>query len=428
VPWLLNLLYGLALIILSPWLCWRAIRTGRYRQGLAVKLFGVGRSLPAGAVWFHGVSVGEVHLLRQVITAFRRRRPDLPCVVSASTDTGLAEARRCFPDLPVFPFPFDFSWAVRRTLGNIRPALVVLGESEIWPNFLLACGSLGVPVAVINGRMSPHSRRRWSRFGWLARWLFRRFDLFASQTEDYAATVRSLGVPPQRVHVTGSVKYDGVSTDRGNQRTTELRRLLHVRPDEPVWVAGSTQAPEEEIILDIYGRLRLEHPRLRLLLVPRQKDRFEEVAYMVERSGLPFGRRSAGSGLEQPIVLVDTIGELAAVWGLGDVAFVGGSLDGKRGGQNMIEPAAYGSAVLFGPHVWNFAETASRLQELGGALLVQDAVELEVTVRRLLRDGDERRRMGAAARELVLSQQGATERTIRLLDQLLRSHQAPLAA
>jgi 3-deoxy-D-manno-octulosonic-acid transferase len=419
MPWLLNTLYLLALLLLSPWLLVRALRTGRYRTGLPAKLLGLRQALPPGAVWFHGVSVGEVHLLRQVIRAFRRRRPELACVVSASTDTGLAEAKKAFPDLAVFPFPLDFSWAVRRSLRAVRPCLVVLAEGEIWPNFLLACYRLKVPAAVINGRMSPRSRRRYQRLAFLARPLLRRIDLLAMQNEEYALAVRAVGAPAERVCVTGNVKYDGVSADRGNPRTAELRRLLKVGPDDLIWIAGSTQAPEEDVALDLWKKLRAGFPRLRLFLVPRQKDRFDEVARLLERSGVAFARRSAGAGLDAPVVLVDTIGELAALWGLADVAFVGGSLDGRRGGQNMIEPAAYGSAVVFGPHVWNFADTAARLGEVGGACQVADAGELEAVLRRLLDDPARRRRMGEAARNFVLRQQGATERTVALLDDLL---------
>jgi 3-deoxy-D-manno-octulosonic-acid transferase len=429
MPWLLNAVYLLALLLLSPWLLWRALRTGRYRKGLKAKLLGLPFPFPPGAVWFHGVSVGEVHLLRQLIAAFRRRNPNRVCVISASTDTGLEEARKCFPDLAVFAFPFDFSWAVRRSLRAIAPSLVVLAEGEIWPNFLFACRRLGVPVAVVNGRMSPRSRRRYERLAWLARPLFHNLDLLAVQTPEYAAAVRALGAPPERVHVTGNVKYDGVNTDRGHPRTAEMRRLLHVEADNLVWIAGSTQAPEEEIAVGIYQRLRADFPSLRLFLVPRQKDRFDEVARLLERSGLAFARRSAGTGLDAPVVLVDTIGELGALWGLADVAFVGGSLDGRRGGQNMIEPAACGSAVIFGPHVWNFADAATRLLEAGGACQVPDGGVLEGVVRRLLGDREERERRGAAARDFVLSQQGATERTVALLEDLLRRQgAAPRAA
>jgi 3-deoxy-D-manno-octulosonic-acid transferase len=377
-------------------------------------------------VWFHGVSVGEVHLLRQVVAAFRRRHPGRPCVVSTTTDTGFAEARRCFPDLTVIHFPFDFSWSVARTLRAVRPALVVLAESELWPNFLLAARRQGVPVAVINGRMSPRTFARYRRLGPLARWLFGRLDLLALQTEEYAEAVRALGVPAGRVHVTGSVKFDGAIADQHNPRTEELRRLFGVTADDLVWVAGSTQAPEEDVTLAVYRRAREAHPNLRLFLVPRQRDRFDEVGRLLERGGLPFVRRSAlPSSFPIPrIVLVDTIGELGALWGLADVAFVGGSLDGRRGGQNMIEPAAYGAAVVFGPHVWNFRDVAARLVRGGAARQVGGAEELDAVVRELLADAAQRRRLGAAAMAFVRGQQGATERTLDLLDALLARREA----
>ena len=172
MSWLLNCVYLVILPILSPWLCFRALRTGRYRRGLRAKLFGLQQTPPSGSVWFHGVSVGEIHLLRQVIAAFRRRFPGVPCVLSTTTDTGFDEARRCFPDLFVFPYPFDFSWAVRRTLRVLAPRLIVLAEAELWPNFLMAARRQKVPVAVINGRMSPRSLNRYQRVKPLARWLF----------------------------------------------------------------------------------------------------------------------------------------------------------------------------------------------------------------------------------------------------------------
>ncbi len=431
LPWLLNTLYLFTLILLSPWLLYRAFRTGRYRRGLWAKLFGVSSAKPQAAkrrVWFHGVSVGEIHLLRQVIAAFRKRFPDRECIVSTTTDTGLDEATRCFPDLTVVPFPFDFSWAVRRTLRAVDPELIVLAEGELWPNFLLAARRRGVPVAVVNARMSPRSFGRYRRLGFLSRWLLRRIELIAAQTEEYAVNFRALGAEPARVRVTGSVKFDGAKGDRHNPQTAALRRLFGLTEDELVWIAGSTQAPEEEIVLRVYRRLRPDFPQLRLFLVPRQKDRFDEVAGLLEGSREPFVRRStiaacglaAGSAKPQAaIILMDTIGELGALWGLADVAFVGGSLDGRRGGQNMIEPAAYGAAVLFGPHVWNFRDPAKRLVECGGAVKIIDEAELEKAVRTLLTDPARRTAMGLAARAFVAEQQGATERTLDLLAGLL---------
>jgi 3-deoxy-D-manno-octulosonic-acid transferase len=420
---LLNLVYGIALLALSPWLVYKALTTGKYRRCLGAKGLGLAPPDPDSrcCAWFHGVSVGEIHLLRQVIAGFRRRHPDWQCAVSTTTDTGLEEARKHFPDLTTFYFPLDFSWAVRRALRRVNPTLVVLAEGELWPNFLLAAQQRGVPVAVVNARMSPRSLRRYRFLGPLLRPLVRCPALIAAQTEEYAAGFRELGALPMRVHVTGSVKYDGVTADRHNARTRELGRLFGIHPGQLVWVAGSTQAPEEEIVLDIFRRARQKHPNLRLIVVPRQRERFEEVANLLQRSGASFVRRS--NLTTQPattdIVLVDTIGELGAVWGLADVAFVGGSLDGRRGGQNMIEPAAYGAAVVFGPHVWNFRDTVGRLLNAGAALQVQDAAELEATVRRLLGDAVEREQLGSAARALVQQQQGATERTLDLLDQLI---------
>ncbi len=419
---LLDVVYLVALLLLSPWFIWRRWRRGRYRHEMGDKLRGLSRELPDGAVWFHAVSVGEIHVLRQLVGAFRKRHPDRGCVISSTTDTGLAEARKCFPDLEVFAFPFDFSWSVQRTLDRVRPSLIVLCESELWPNFVLEVKRRNIPLAVVNGRMSPRSFGRYRMLGPTVRWLFRSLDLAAVQTEEYAAHFLSLGAIPGQVVVTGSIKYDGALTDRGNPRTVELRNLFGVSESDLVWVAGSTLAPEEQIVVDIFRRAKQSHPGLRLFLVPRQTDRFDEVARFLEKSGVPFARRSRITGPTSvpagAVVLVDTIGELGPLWGLADVAFVGGSLDGRRGGQNMIEPAAFGAAVTFGPHVWNFKEPARRLVEVGGAYQAKNEIDLETIILRLLGDAEERQAAGEAARAYVLAQQGATERTLELLDRL----------
>jgi 3-deoxy-D-manno-octulosonic-acid transferase len=425
MPYLLNVIYLLGLLFLSPWLIYKALTTGKYRQGLKQKLLGsIEFAFPSSRprIWFHGVSVGEIHLLRQVVTRFRLRHPECQVVISTTTDTGYAEASKYSTGVPVIYWPFDFSWAVGQALRSVRPSLIVLAESEIWPNFLMSAKRQAVPIAVINGRMSPRSTRRCRRFKPLVRRFLRCVDVFAAQTEEYASNYRALGVDPDRVIVTGSVKYDGVEGNRDNLRTRELRRLLSISSQDLIWIAGSTQTPEEQIALDIYWRLLDDFPNLRLMLVPRQKERFDEVAGLLERSGQPFVRRSALSAPLQDrdaVILIDTIGELGALWGLADVAYVGGSLDGKRGGQNMIEPAAYGAAVVFGPHVWNFRDTAKRLVEQKAAVQINDAASLEKAARRLLGDREAREQMGEAARQFVLQQQGATERTLGLLDKLL---------
>ncbi len=424
MPYLLNVIYVLLAIIFSPWLVYKIATTARWRHNLGTKLLGLvpRRESSRPCVWFHGVSVGEVHLLRQVVARFRVARPDCDVVISTSTVTGLEEAQKHFPDLLVICWPFDFSWAIGRVLRRIRPALVVLAESEVWPNFLLAARRFGAKVAVINGRMSPRSSARYRKVAFLMRPLLRQVNHWAMQTADYAAGMLDLGVPASAVSVTGNVKYDGVNTGRDNSRTQEFRRLFGLREGELVWVAGSTQMPEEEIVLAIYEKLRFSIPALRLILVPRQQDRFDAVAALLQQKGFDCIRRSRLTGPVEnrsAVILLDTLGELNAVWGLADIAFVGGSLDGQRGGQNMIEPAAYGAAVVFGPHTWNFKDTVTRLLEAQAAVQIQDARQLEEQVTALAQDAATRQRLGQAARHFVLSQQGATARTIVLLSDLL---------
>jgi len=422
-----NLFYVLAIVLLSPWLVIRSVRTGRYRKHLGAKLVGPSGSLSDGrrpVIWFHGVSVGEVHLLRQMVRAFGERHPDWEVVVSSTTDTGLAEARKHFADLSVVVYPFDFSWACRRAIRAVSPRLIVLAESELWPNFLRAANRAGVPVVVINGRMSPRTSRRYATVPRLARWLlFDRVAAFGMQSESYAGHLRALGIAPERVHVTGNVKYDGVLLDRDNPKTRDLRELFRIAPIDLVWVAGSTHDPEERIVLAVYGRLLERFPALRLILVPRAPERFDEVARLIEATHLQYVRRSGSiAGAEVPhntVILIDTLGELAAVWGLATIGFTGGSLNDKRGGQSMIEPAGLGVPVLFGPHTWNFKDAVAGLLEVDGAIRVADEAELDRQVARLLGDADLRQRVGTAAKSYVRAQQGATQKTLDLLDRVL---------
>jgi 3-deoxy-D-manno-octulosonic-acid transferase len=425
MPLLLNAFYLACLTFLSPWLIVRSIRTGRYRRNSAAKLFGLAQLPLSGdgpVAWFHGVSVGEVHLLRQVVRGFRDRHPDWRVVISSTTDTGLAEAAKHFADLTVIPYPFDFSWAVSRTIRAVRPALIVLAESELWPNFLSAAAKAEVPVVVVNGRMSPRSARRFARLAKVARRLvFDRVSAFGMQSESYAANLRSLGAPADRIRVTGSVKYDGAFGGKDNPKTHDLARLLGIGPTDLIWVAGSTHDPEEKIVLDVYSRLKPRFSNLKLVLVPRAPERFDEVAGLIEAAGFAYVRRSrvAEDSPKADVILIDTLGELGVAWGLATVGFTGGSLNDKRGGQSMIEPAGFGVPVLFGPHTWNFKDAVAGLLEYGGAVRVADTAELEREVAGFLADPAIRDRIGSAARSFVQSQQGATNRTLDILDEII---------
>jgi 3-deoxy-D-manno-octulosonic-acid transferase len=428
-----NALYLLALTLLSPWLLWRRVRTGRYRSGLAAKLLGrvtVVNPSAKPVAWFHGVSVGEIHLLATVVAGFRKRHPDWLVVVSSTTDTGLAEAKARFADLPVIPWPFDFTWAVRRAMAAVNPRLLVLAEGELWPNAVRAAKEYGAAVAVINARMSPRSFGRSRRVaGLLRHFVYRHVDRFAVQSDDYADRFRLLGVDAHKLVVTGSVKYDGALGERETPKSQFLRTFLRSRDamssercEGLVWVAGSTHAPEERIVLDAFATLRSRLPSLQLILVPRHPDRFEEVTTVLTATGLPFVRRTQ---LTEPpatppaVLLLDSVGELGAAWALADVGYVGGTLDGKRGGQSMIEPAGFGVPTVFGPHDWNFRDAAKRLVEAGGAIRVREAGEVESAVAGLLADSARRTKMGDAARALVRAQQGATGRTLDVLDELI---------
>lgn len=434
---LLNFVYLGLLTAAAPWLLWRCWTQGRYRRGWPEKLWGrlpPRRDDSRPLLWFHAVSVGEVLSLRPLLERLGKSRPDVQVLLSTSTDAGYDVARRHFPDRGVTWCPLDFTWAVRRALRRVRPDVLVLVELELWPNLMGEAAEAGVPVVVVNGRMSERSHRSYRRLRPLVRSLLARCRWIAVQSEEYRRRFLTLGADPQRVLATGSLKFDGVEMDRRNPRTAGLRHELGVPAEAPVFVAGSTQAPEEAAALDAWQEARRTHPDLRLILVPRHPQRFAEVAALVRSRGLPLRRRSEllrakGKGslpwLVDPsdspgtVLLVDTVGELAAVWGLANIAYVGGSLTPGRGGQNMLEPAAYGAAVLFGPHTENFRDIVESLLAEEAAQVVRSADELTNRLRELLDAPQEVQRMGERARRVVQRHQGAAERTLALLlDQL----------
>jgi 3-deoxy-D-manno-octulosonic-acid transferase len=322
--------------------------------------------------------------------------------------------------------PLDFSWATRRAVARVRPTVLALVELELWPNLVWSAKRSGAAVAIINGRLSVRSHRGYRRLrGPLAPTL-RRLDAVAVQTHEYAERFVDLGVPRPRVKVTGSVKYDGLESDRGNPRTLRLRRELGLSAADLIFVAGSTMEGEEAAASAAYRTAKRQHPGLRMILVPRHAERFEKVAAWLEKEGEVFVRRSDPGSIsaragDDPIILVDTLGELSSVWGLADVAFVGGSLIPGRGGQNMMEPAAFGASVLFGRYTDNFRETVEQLLDRGGARRVADSAELTSALIDDLNDPEAAAARGAAARAYVLAQNGAADRTLTELDRLVES-------
>jgi 3-deoxy-D-manno-octulosonic-acid transferase len=434
VPYLLNVVYLLVLLVALPWLVYQALRKGKYREGYAAKLLGLvpRRTSSKKCLWFHAVSVGEVNLLDPLLRRIAAEQPHWECVLSTTTMTGMALARKKYPPLVSFYCPLDFTWATTPAMRRVRPDALVLVELELWPNLIWAARQQGARTAVINGRLSPRSFRGYRWIKPLVSRLLRQIDLIAVQDEGYAERFRALGARPETVHVTGSLKYDGAETNRENSTTRELAKLAGFQPQDVIFLAGSTQEPEEEMALEVFRLLSAQWPRLKLVLVPRHPERFAEVARMLDRSGLPWQRRSALGNVPAAarsvgavpadgpprILLVDAMGELAAWWGTARIAFVGGSLGG-RGGQNMIEPAAYGAAVSFGPNTWNFQDIVTAMLERRAAVVVHDVNEMCGFVQRCLAEPSYAADLGQRAQALVRSQQGAAEQTLRLLLRLL---------
>jgi 3-deoxy-D-manno-octulosonic-acid transferase len=424
VRYFFNLAYLALIVLASPLLARRAVAHGKYRQGWLQKLFGLvpRREGDAPCLWFHAVSVGEVNLLGPLLAELARRQPRWQCVISTTTMTGLATARKKYPALTIFYCPLDFTWAVQTALRRIRPCCLVLAELELWPNLIAAAHRSGARVAVVNGRLSERSFKGYRRLRWLVEPSLKRLDLVAVQNDDYAERFLTLGAEPSNVHVTGSIKFDGAQTDRHNAATERLRQLAGIEDGDAVFLAGSTQEGEEEAALAAYRELCHEFPSLRLIVVPRHPERFDGVAGLLDRSGLGWQRRSRleaeGARSAARILLVDTVGELGAWWGTASIAFVGGSL-GNRGGQNMIEPAAYGAAVSFGPNTRNFRDIVEQMLSERAAVVVADKNEVTAFVRRCLVDRPFAESLGQRARKLVFSQLGATQRTYDLLCPLI---------
>lgn len=426
MPCVLNLIYATLLAAFSPILMLRSYRTGRYRDGWGEKFFGRAprRIGDRPCIWFHAVSVGEVLLLKPILAEMARRRPGWDVVVSTTTRTGLAVARRNYPELLTFYAPLDFSWSARGAVARIRPTVLALVELELWPNLVWAAKRAGARVAIVNGRLSHRSHRGYRRIRRPLGPTLRRIDAVAAQTDEYADRFVDLGVPQDRVRVTGSVKFDGLECDRSNPRTVALRRALGIDPMQLVFLAGSTMEGEEAAALAAYRAARRSHPGLRLVLVPRHAERFDRVAAWLESEGEAVVRRSRPEmaptgGDRPPVILIDTLGELSFAWGLADVAFVGGSLHPGRNGQNMMEPAAFGASVLFGRYTSNFRAVVEQLLWRDGARVVADGAELARALVADLDDPEAAARRGAAARSFVLAQEGASGRTFAELDRLV---------
>lgn len=402
-----------------PYFIWKNRKTGKYTATLRERL---GRT-PAGlnadgqpSLWVHAVSVGEVLAARTLLKALRERFPDRKLYLSTTTLTGHSVAQGLRGIDGLFFAPFDFKHPVRRVLDVVRPELLVLVETELWPNLIHEARRRGARIAVVNGRLSPRSFARYRRVRALLRHVLHEVDLFLMQAAPHAERIVALGAPKERVSVSGNQKFDALEAPHLKE---QLAALLPPN-SEPLLVAGSTVPGEEPLVLAAFAALRAQWPGARLILAPRHPERCPAVVPLVEAAGLPVVLRStlAPGRWRDEVVVLDTLGELAQLYELADVVFVGGSLM-PAGGHNILEPAVAGKAVVVGPHMENFQEIADAFLAEDALVQVREADELGPALVALLRDVDRRQALGARAQALVARNRGAVARTVTALAGLL---------
>jgi 3-deoxy-D-manno-octulosonic-acid transferase len=429
-----SLLLTIGIVALLPRFLYDALRHGKYIEGLRQRLGQLSFSNQTGrpVIWLHCVSVGETQAARPLAQAILKKFPSHNLVVSTVTLTGQRVAREVFgrDAAAVFYFPFDWAWSVRRALGSINPTCVLIMETELWPNFLRECRRREIPVALVNGRLSEGSFRRYKLIRRFTARIVNCLDLALMQAETDAERIRALGLSNERVRVSGNVKFDaggGAADEQALSR--ELAARFHLGNDRPLIVAASTHAPEERIVIEAFKQLRAicGLAEARLLIAPRHPERFAETAALLDASGLGWTRRSSPQHEQDAAsdaILLDSIGELRAVYPHASVVFVGGSL-ARTGGHNVLEPAAVGACVVTGAHTTNFAAIMRAFLEADALIQLPDLAEgdaagaLARVFAQLLSDDARRRAFAARARAVVEQNRGATERTVKLLAPLL---------
>jgi 3-deoxy-D-manno-octulosonic-acid transferase len=416
----------LVYVAASPYFLYQALRHHKYVGSVGQRLGYLPVSLNLDgdeSIWVHAVSVGEVLVARPLVTELRRRYPKLRIFLSTTTMAGQQLARRNVADLDaVFYFPFDWTFTARRTLNLVRPRLFVMMETEIWPNLLRECRRRGVRTAVVNGRISYRSFPRYRVIRPFFRRVLADVDRFCVQGEETARRLIELGADPAKITITGSLKFDSLGAiptpGRGPER---VLRFFRVPPTRPVLVAGSTSRGEEEAVIHAFNRLRSGGSSPLLVLAARHPERFADVERLCRQEGLSTVRRSELLIDAEPradAVILDTIGELAQIYQIATVVFVGGSLV-PLGGHNILEPAVFGKPIVFGPHMQNFSEIAEAFLANGAAVQVRTDRELDAAIVSLMDDPVRRARLGAAARALVEANRGAKARTLAVITSLL---------
>jgi 3-deoxy-D-manno-octulosonic-acid transferase len=423
---LYNALLLLASLAALPYFAVRSLHTTKYRAGLRQRFGHVPQDVLAALqgvrpLWLHAVSVGEVIAAVPLVSALHQRFPHLPILISTVTETGQATAREKMAAAAYIYFPLDYPWVVRQVIARLQPRLFLMVETEIWPNFLRELTRQSIPAMLVNGRISPRSFRGYRRLRPFMGRVLPAVASFGMQTKLDGERIIAIGAAPSRVQITGNIKYDLTLEPLTSADEHALRAELGIG-EAPVFMAGSTHRGEEDIVIAAYRQARTRVPALRLLLAPRHLDRLDEIEALLRKHQLTVHRRSQGRLCSQrgaePVLLLDTIGELAKLYAVGTVIFVGGSF-APIGGHNILEPAARRKAILFGPHMHNFHQIAAALLEAGGALQVHHPEALGEHVSMLLQQPERCQALGEAAYQVLCDNQGAIARTMGLIEQVL---------
>lgn len=413
---LYNFILPATLALLSPLIFIKLLGDKDWREAFWQR-FSIKKIIPHdladdSPVWFHAASVGEVNASIRLLSEMRKKWPQRKLVVSTFTPTGRKAALEKLDAHAVFFLPIDLSFTIKRAVKEIMPQMLILMETEIWPNLIRECGRNNIPVVIVNGRISDKSLGKYKRLRPLLKEVFCYVSLVLTESEESRKRYISLGANADKVMTTGNLKFD-IPIDKKPVVAIE-------KWDGPIFIAGSTRDEEEDKVLSAYLDARQKCPHLKLILAPRHLHRMEEVEKVLMDKGLDYEKFSGlKDSISAQVLLVDTLGELSFLYPYGDVVFVGGSLV-PLGGQNMLEPALCGKPVLFGPHVENFREAARILTEGGGALTVEDSADLGKTLSKLLGNPQERSTMGERAKVSAMEHQGATEKTISELAPLLQ--------
>jgi 3-deoxy-D-manno-octulosonic-acid transferase len=451
MKFIIDCIYLLAALAIAPTVVYRMVRYGRYRAGWSNRLGKIIRKDPAlkKCIWLHAVSVGEVNAAKTLVKELENRFSNFEIVISTTTDTGFARATAVFGDNHrVFYFPLDLSCIMRRAFLGIQPAICLLMELEVWPNFVLIADQSNIPVVVVNGRITDKSFSKYKKIKPLAKEIFRRLSLVLAQTDEYAQRFIEIGCPPKKVIVTGSLKYDTAQIIDKVEGAGALAEQLFgkiknrkLKIENALWVAGATGPGEEQIILDVYKQLieQKQFEDLRLVIVPRKPERFDEVADLIKQAGFGLIRYSEiknhttnserrlsaiasataeVTSDESRVILGDTMGDLRKFYSLATIIFAGRSLV-PMGGSDIIEAAALGKCTVFGPSIYNFQQTADDLLAAQGGIMVKDKQELLETMQKCLSEPDFAEKIARNGQNVIRNNQGSTAKTIDHIEQFL---------